>query len=88
MIVCVPDRTLRCRVTEAEGFSITINKGAENGYVLAMSDPGDSLGDVVEAARGEWRKHVSAVDSLADTNASWRHAPAKLDFETDQQHFM
>ena len=87
IIVAMPDQAVRCRVTDEEGFSISIPKSEKYGYVLAMSDPGDSLSDVVLAAQAEWRNHVSAVDALADANASWKHAPAKLDFHTDQPLF-
>jgi hypothetical protein len=89
MIICLPDAALRVRVNDEVGFQISIpkNPAGIGGYVLAMSDPGDSLGEVAQAARVEWQTHVSAVDALADANASWRHAPAKLDFETDRELF-
>lgn len=52
----------------------------ENGYVLAMSDPGDEFHEVVLAARSAWKESVSVLDSMAD---SVGHAakPARLNFE-------
>jgi len=88
IVVFIPTTYLKVATDENVGVAITIPAGGRSkGYTLAMSDPGDSLADVVQAARTEWRKLVSAVDALADTNDSWRHRPVKLDFETDNALF-
>ncbi|HET6495875.1 MAG TPA: hypothetical protein VFH61_10975 [Thermoleophilia bacterium] len=57
-------------------FTLTV----EDGYVIAMSDPGDEFHEVVEAARASWKTAVSVVDSLADT-VGHRARPARLRFE-------
>lgn len=56
---------------------ISIHSGKE--FTLAMSDPGDDLSDVVEAARTAWRESASPVDSLADVY-DMKAPPAKLEF--------
>jgi hypothetical protein len=57
--------------------SLLIHVGDD--YTLAMSDPGDSLGAVVAAARASWRDVASPVDALADVYDQPAQ-PAKLDF--------
>lgn len=88
IVVALPDNLVRVQAKDGVGLQISIPPTQQGGYVLAISDKGDSIADVVEAARAEWRKRVSTVDSLADTQDSWRHAPVKMDFETDRPLFM
>ena len=66
-----------------EVFKLEIKEG----FVLAMSDRGDSLADVVEAARLCWRKRVAnAVDILSDT-ARINLPPARLSFGEFDERF-
>jgi hypothetical protein len=48
-------------------------------FTVAMSDPGDSLSDVVQAARTSWQTVASPVDALGDIHGM-NVPPAKLKF--------
>ena len=88
IVVVIPDSAVEIEAKIATGVRITIDCDQKGGYVLATSDPGDSFAEVVNSAQAEWRRHVSAVDALADTNDSWKHKPAHLKFETDHRFLL
>jgi len=51
-------------------------------FTVAMSDRGDSLVDVVQAARASWRTVVGPVDALSDIHGL-KAPPAELQFVGD-----
>lgn len=48
-------------------------------FTVAMSDPGDSLADVAQAARASWQTVSSPVDALADIHGM-KAPTASLEF--------
>ena len=75
IVLIVPHERIDVRASR-QRFTLDVN----DGYVIAMSDPGDEFHEVVEAARASWKTTVSLIDSLADS-AGHQARPARLRFE-------
>jgi len=88
IVAVVPDEFMEIRATNNDGVKIQIPARAPGGgFVLGLSDPGDSLADVVACVQAAWRRRCNAVDAIADAHETYRHKPVVLDFETDIEDF-
>ena len=83
MVVVIPKKKF---VVDVEGEG-RIDFLVRDGFTVALSDPGDSLGDVAEAARAAWLDKASPIDALGDTMTHHDTEPAKLIFRGDPMRF-
>lgn len=75
IIVVLPHHAVHVEAAR-EGFVLEISEG----FVLATSDPGDRLEDVVAAARDTWKHQVAnAIDTISDS-AGVDLPPARLTY--------
>jgi len=78
IILALPYRQLDVTAFSSSGFKLEIKRG----FALAYTEPGDGLGEVVEAARGAWREKLPPIDAALD--ASGQPGPRiPLSFQTD-----
>jgi len=79
IVLVIPQKKIDIAAWKLRGFSLEIKEG---GFVLAHSDPGDDLKDVVEVARAVWRSKVGPIDAALDS-VNGSGAPVKFAFQTD-----
>ena len=77
IVLVAPTKTLTVDIRDKR---FRLNAG--DGFTIAMSDPGDSLSDVVQAARAAWQSVASPVDALADIHGM-KSPAARLEFLGD-----
>lgn len=84
IVVVIPKQQFTVDV-EGEG---RIDVLIRDGFTVALSDPGDGLKEVVEAAVIAWREKASPVDAIADTQLpNHQQPPAQLIFKGDPMRF-
>lgn len=80
IVLVLPQKKVDVTAWRLRGFTLEIKDG---GFVLAHSDPGDDLKDVVSVARAVWLQKVGPIDAALDQVNGAGMTPVKFSFQTD-----
>lgn len=58
-----------------------------DGFTIAQSEKGDTLVEVVDAAKRCWRENISVIDAIADSSPTYKHDPVKIHLSSDKDGF-